>query len=348
MNFFDEDLVNCAASIPDKFYNSSFFITGSTGLIGSLIIKSILKANESYNSNILIYAQARNEEKVKEVFAEYLNNKYLNFLYGDIQKSLSLNNQVDFIIHAASQTASKEMVEHPVNTSKVSLIGTINVLDFAITKQIKGFIYLSSMEAFGECNNSKTRLSEKDLGYIDLTNIRNCYSESKRMCELLCKCYYKEYGLNVYIARLAQVFGAGISKSENRVFAQFTRNALHEENIVLHTDGTSWGNYCYTTDVFKAFFKMLESGIPGETYTVVNEDASMMIKDMAQLIINILDNKKSKIVFDIPEDTNKYGYAPKTVMKLSNSKLKKLGWKPEVPLKEMFTRLIQYMKDINA
>ena len=348
MNVFDEDLVNCAASIPDKFYNSSFFITGSTGLIGSLIIKSILKANELYNSNILIYAFARNEEKVKEVFAEYLNNKNLKFLYGDIQKSLSLENKIDYIIHAASQTASKEMVEHPVITSKVSLIGTINILDFAVEKKVKGLIYLSSMEAFGECNKSETRLSEKDLGYIDLTNIRNCYSESKRMCELLCKCYFKEYGLNTYIARLAQVFGAGISKSENRVFAQFTKSVLKNEDIVLHTDGTSWGNYCYTTDVFKAFFKILENGSPGETYTVVNEETSMMIKDMAQLIINIAANNKSKVIFDIPEDSLKYGYAPKTVMKLSNSKLNELGWCPEVPLNKMFTRLIQYMKDINA
>ena len=137
---------------------------------------------------------------------------------------------------------------------------------------------------------------------------------------------------------MAQVFGAGILKSENRVFAQFARSAIENKDIILHTDGTSWGNYCYTSDAIRAIFLILDKGVSGETYTVVNEDNSIQIKDMAQLVIDVYESSKSKVVFDIPE-TNVFGYAPNTTMKLSSVKLNKLGWKANVSLKEMYLRL---------
>jgi len=342
MTTLQEDLLNCAKSIPQEFYNTSFFITGATGLIGSLITKSILCANSNFNAGIKVYAFVRNQNKASEVFAESLNDSNLNFVYGDINSTVLCDAQIDYIIHTASQTASKEMVTHPVETAKTALMGTLNILDFAVSKKVKGICYLSSMEAFGSCNNETERLSEKDLGYIDLSSVRSCYSESKRMNELLCTCYANEYDLNVKNARLAQVFGAGISKNENRVFAQFVRSAMSNEDIVLHTDGTSWGNYCYTSDAIAAIFKILYKGEKGQTYTVVNEDSSIMIKDMAQVVISCVPDCNSKLVFDIPE-SNSFGYAPKTVMKLSSEKLQKLDWKATVSLKDSFTRLIKFL-----
>lgn len=341
MTQIEKDLDYCAGKLPEKFYGASIFVTGATGLIGSLIVKTLLTANKNYSANIRIFAMVRNVDKANNIYG---TDESINFVVGDIQNSITCTEKIDYIIHTASQTASKEMVTHPVATSKVSLLGTLNVLDFAVQKHTKGVVYLSSMEAFGSCNNPNDRLSETSLGNIDLTNIRNCYSESKRMCELLVKSYSEEYGLNVCSARLAQVFGAGIFQSENRVFAQFARSALANQNIVLHTDGTSWGNYCYTTDAICAIFTILEKGVTGETYTVVNEETSIMIKDMAQLVIDVAKSTTAKVVFDIPE-TNSYGYAPKTVMKLSSLKLNQLGWKPEIDLKTMYQRLITHLRE---
>lgn len=162
------------------------------------------------------------------------------------------------------------------------------------------------------------------------------------MAELLCKSYAMEYNVPVKIARLAQTFGAGVMKNENRVFAQFARSAIRGENIILHTSGTSMGNYCYTTDVIRAIILLLKKGENGDVYTVVNEETTRKIVDMAQMVANEFSDGKSKVVFDIPEG-NEYGYAPDTQMRLSAEKIKKIGWEPEVPLKEMYRRMIPYL-----
>lgn len=337
--FLEEDLQVIAQGISKKFYGKTILITGATGLIGSLIIKSLLFTNKYLKANIQIIAAARSEEKVKDIFNDFFDIGVFKVIYGDITSKIEIIDEIDYIIHAASQTASRELITHPVESMNTAILGTHNILQLAMKKNVKGIVYLSSMEAFGVCSNENSRLEENDLGFIDLTNVRNCYAESKRLCELMCKCYSDEYGLNVKSARLAQVFGVGILHSENRVFAQFVRSAMDNNDIILHTDGTSWGNYCYTTDAIRAIFLILDRGSSGETYTVVNEQNSIQIKDMAQLVIDIINNKKSKVVFDIP-NTNLFGYAPKTVMKLSSTKLNRLGWNANISLEEMYRRLI--------
>lgn len=345
MSTLTEDLEQIADSIPKTFYGTSIFITGATGLIGSLIVKGLITCNKKNNANITVLAFVRNKSKAKEVFTDFLDSN-LQFVLGDVTSPIKCDSKIDYIIHGASQTASKEMVTYPVETTKTSVLGTFNIFDFAKEKNVKACLFLSSMEAFGICNNDTSRLSEQDLGSIDLTNVRSCYSESKRMCELLSACYSSEYKIKFLNARLSQVFGAGLPKTENRVFAQFVRSALADQDIILHTDGTSWGNYCYTTDVISALFTILEKGQAGETYTVVNEESSMMIKEMANLIIR-LSGSSSKLVFDIPE-SNVFGYAPKTVMKLSSSKLQSLGWSAKISLEEMFNRLITSMQESSS
>ena len=106
--------------------------------------------------------------------------------------------------------------------------------------------------------------------------------------------------------------------------------------------GESVGNYCYTRDAVKAIITILLSGENGESYTVVNENSTMMIKDMAKLVAENFSAGKSKVVFDIPKD-NMYGYAPDTKMCLSSEKLRKLGWEPEIDIIQMYARMIPYL-----
>lgn len=339
-----EDLDYISEKFPKEFYGKTFFITGGTGLIGSLIIKSIYNLNKKQNANIKVVAIVRSEEKAKSIFNEFENFENIIFLQGDINNKISFDSEIDYVIHGASPTASKEFVTYPVETISTAINGTRNVLDFAKEKKVKSFVYLSSMEAFGKCDNSDKRISEDELGYIDIHNIRSCYSESKRMCECLCACYANEYNLEIKIARLSQIFGAGILKTENRVFAQFARSVINNESIILHTDGTSWGNYCYTRDAIYAILLILLNGKSQEAYSVVNESTSIMIKDMAKMLIEKIANNSIELIFDIPEDNNKFGYAPATVLKLSSKKLESLGWKPSIGLEEAYRRLISSIK----
>lgn len=337
MNVFEEDLSRVAKVIAEHgFKGKTFFITGSTGLIGSVLIKSLLWANDHYSLGNRVVAQLRNKAKADQVFVGWQG---IDYCVGDICDPIVWDEKVDFIIHAANETKSKNMVEHPVETLWTTLSGSKNVLDFAKAKHVAKLIYLSSMEAFGVVDTND-RATETMLGIIDLTKPRSCYPESKRMAENMCACYHAEYGVPVSTVRLAQTFGAGVPTDDTRVFAQFARSAMMSENIILHTQGTSWGNYVYTADAATAIFTVLKKGNDGECYTVANESASMQIRDMAQLVANEIANGKIHVMIDIPESPT-FGYAADTRLRLDAGKVRRLGWQAQVGLAEMYRRMIK-------
>ena len=145
-----------------------------------------------------------------------------------------------------------------------------------------------------------------------------------------------EQKLKVVSARLAQTFGPGVANTDNRVFAQFIRSAIAKEDIVLHTDGSSMGNYCYLPDVIKALLLLAVEGKSGEAYNIVNEVTNVSIKQMATLVATEFGN--GKVIIDIPDED--MGYAPKVNLHLSGEKLRRLGWHSDFDLKQMFTRTI--------
>lgn len=327
----------------DALRNSSFVITGATGLIGSLIVKYLLYANRTMNFGANIYAVVRNVEKADKIFAEEKTDA-LTYVVADLTKEkVNCEGDCDYIVHAAAVTASKVMVSDPVGTICTSIDGTEKMLQLAVEKKAKAFIYISSMEIYGQPTvGGKT--AEKDLGYVDIENVRSCYPEGKRMCECLCTAYAAQYGVNVISARLAQTFGAGILPTENRVFAQFARSVMRGENIVLHTTGESEGNYVYTADAIAAIMTLLVKGKAGEAYNIANEDSHITIRDMAELVAREIAGEKIQVVIDIPEDSVSLGYAPPVKMWLDASKMRELGWKPEIGLVEAYKRMICWMK----
>ena len=327
----------------DALRNSSFVITGATGLIGSLIVKYLLYANRTMNFGAKIYAVVRNVEKADKIFAEEKTDA-LTYVVADLTKEkVNCEGDCDYIVHAAAVTPSKVMVSDPVGTICTSIDGTEKMLQLAVEKKAKAFIYISSMEIYGQPTvGGKT--AEKDLGYVDIENVRSCYPEGKRMCECLCTAYAAQYGVNVISARLAQTFGAGILPTENRVFAQFARSVMRGENIVLHTTGESEGNYVYTADAIAAIMTLLVKGKAGEAYNIANEDSHITIRNMAELVAREIAGEKIQVVIDIPEDSVSLGYAPPVKMWLDASKMRELGWKPEIGLVEAYKRMICWMK----
>lgn len=341
MRIIEDDLNRIAQELSRlEFRNNSFFITGATGLVGSVLVKALSFANVHYDLKNRIVAQIRNPQKAEKVFSGYSG---ITYCVGDVRDTISYAGDVDYVIHAASETRSKNMIDFPVETLWTALSGAKNMLDFAREKRIKKMVFLSSMEAFGTVDGNQ-RTPEEKLGYIDLRKVRSCYPESKRMIENMCVCYSSEYGVPVTIARLAQTFGAGVSSEDTRVFAQFAHSAMTGEDIVLHTAGTSCGNYVYTADAATAIFTLLKKGISGECYTVANESSSMQIKDMAELVANCVADGKISVIVDI-SDGAQYGYAPDVRLKLDASKLQALGWKPQINLEDSYKRLIRYWRE---
>lgn len=320
-----------------KLKEHTVLVTGATGLIGFQLIKALLAIG-----NIRIIALIRNMDKAKRIYTnEEMQN--ISFVIGDIVGKINIDMDVDYIFHCAAVTTSKIMINNPVETIITSVNGTNNILKLALEKNSKSVVFISSMEMYGAFNSNVGEITEETIGYIDPLELRSNYPESKRLCENMCIAYLHEYNVPVKIARLAQTFGAGILPWENRVFAQFARSVLNETDIVLHTKGLSEGNYCYTSDCITGLFTILLKGENGEAYNISNPKNHTTIANMAKMVVENIANNKIKVIYDIPE-SNTYGYATETKMKLNSDKLQKIGWIPHVDLEESYNRMIEQLK----
>ncbi|GHU02862.1 nucleotide sugar dehydratase [Spirochaetia bacterium] len=321
-------------------YHSSVLITGSTGLIGSQLVKVLLCLNRTKNADITIYALIRDVNKAKKIFHGLYEK--INFFIGDITTIPQIDGPVDYILHGASITASKTFIEKPVETIDTAYIGTRTMLDFAGKKNVKGFVYLSSMEVFGITDTRLKEVTESDYGYIDILNPRSSYSESKRMCECLCTCYTKEYNLPVKIARLTQVLGAGVDYNDTRVAAQFARSVIEGKNIVLKTEGKTLRPCVYTQDAVSGIFTVLLKGNAGEAYSIGNADTTITIRETAEMVVEKIANNAIKVVLDIDVPAE---YAPNLNLNLNLNlnRIESLGWKAEIGIEEAYRRMIESM-----
>ena len=342
-----EDLKDVCDRIPhaERLAGKTVLVTGATGLVGSYLVKALALLGMEWIAGIKVLAFVRSREKAARVFGDLLDSDTVEIVEGDVTSGINVSENIDYIIHTASVTSSKTFVTKPVETLMTAIVGTRNVLDLALAKRSAGVVYVSSMEVYGITDPGKKTISENDLGYIDVLSVRSSYSEGKRACETLCASYAHEYSVPVKIARLSQTFGAGTSRDDTRAFASFAKSALKNEDIVLHTKGESFGNYCYIADTAAALMMLMTDGKTGEAYTVVNESTTMRIRDVAALVVKTLSDGTSQVVFDIPENSLKYGYAPDVTMHLSSTKLRALGWEPEYDLPEMFLRMAEDWKD---
>ena len=340
----EQDMKHMLATPADwsSLKNATVLITGATGLIGSMLCRtlSILSIQEEWNLKII--ANARDEKKAREMLCDVEKNGNIDFLIQDVSTPLKLDGNVDYIIHAACPTKSNYFIAQPVETLQSIVMGTANVLEFARQKNCKSVLYLSSMEVYGEVTEENL-LTEEDVGYLNPLSLRSSYPEGKRCAEAFCIAYAKEYGVPAKVIRLAQTFGPGIPREDNRVFAQFLRSALAGEDIVMFTNGGSKHMYIDTMDAVSASLMVLLAGEAGEVYNAANEENYFTIREMAELVLAEFGNGKNSLKIDTTKNTGQYPKEHK--LKLDISKLKALGWKPQYDLKQMYLRLKREMED---
>lgn len=337
-----QTLISEQKELLSELKNKSVLITGATGLIGSLFAKMLLVANQDLALNIKVLLLVRNKQKAEDTFKNFLSNKYAKIIVRELDSPITINEDIDCIIHAASVTQSKLFIENPVDVFTTSILGTKHILDLALDKKVSSVVYLSTMEMYGQIN-SEEKITESTYGIIDPLLPRSSYPISKLATENLCYSYFSQYQLPVKMARLTLTFGAGVFENDNRVFAQFIKSAMRGDDIVLHTKGETKRDYIYTTDALNGLLHLLLKGENGASYNIANTDTFISIREMAEMVANKFSNGKSKVVIK-EQDLSTTGYASTVQINLDTTKLEKLGWEAKYSLEAMYERLLGYLE----
>lgn len=341
---YEEDLQAIYDSCKDilgQLCGKKIFVTGGTGLIGQTVINALLYCRKYSDNSPKIIALVRDIERAKGIFDRQLEEYpgAIEFVKGDVTGDFTEIGDIDYIIHGASQTSSKQFVTNPVETIDVAISGTKNMLELARAKKVAGMVYMSTMEVYGHPKKGE-KVSEDYIGTLASTEVRNCYPLSKILCENMCAAYAAEYQVPVSVLRLTQTMGPGIKYDDGRVFAQFARCVIEKQNIVLMTKGETERVYLYVADAVSAVLTALVKGEMGNIYNVANEDTYCSIAQMAEMVAKLGD---IQVEYKL-QDVTSMGYASTLFMDLDTRKLQGLGWNPTTGLSQMYERMIECMK----
>lgn len=319
----DVEYINSCSFIPwRELENKTVFVTGASGFVGQNLINGLLYVNAKRNLNMKILGLVRSIEKAKKIFD--LQPKYLDaleFVIGDIRTFEYPKQNIDYIIHGASITSSKDFVEKSEEVKSIAIDGTNHLLELAKIKNVLSFVYLSSMEVYGY--PKKGHICREDESWdFDSKVKRNSYPIAKHECENICKEYYNNNGLPIKIVRLAQTFGPR-KGLDNRLFSYFEKCINNNEDIVFKTRARSERCYIYITDAVTGILTVLLNGKDNDIYNLANSSMYCSVSEIAKKAI-LYNNSKINISYDID---NNY-YPDENYLLLDTQKITSLKWKP--------------------
>jgi len=338
----EEDLRQIATTTIEwtVFSEKTVFVTGANGFLPAYLVETLLfLTNQGIIKNTKVLALVRNIEKAKKRFKYYLNNKNIEFINQDVCDPITIDQKIDFIIHAASQASPKYYGIDPVGTLSANTLGTMNVLKLAQRNSIESFLYFSSSEVYGILEETKIPTTENDYGYLDPTNVRSCYAESKRMGENMCISWYNQFGIRIKIVRPFHIYGPCMGLDDGRVYADFVSDIVNNRDIIMKSDGRAMRTFCYLSDATIAFFLVLLSGKNGEAYNVGNPKCELSIIDLAQKLVELFPDKKLKV---IKSENQSLGYLKSTVLRNcpNLNKINSLGWMPKIDITNGFYKTV--------
>lgn len=329
----------------EKLHDKSIMISGATGLVGSFLIDVLMNKNKNENLNCTVYALARNEDRVNSRFLYCKGNPLFRYIKYDVLKplkSIDIDN-VDYVLHMASNTHPLQYSTDPIGTITTNIIGTKNMLDFAVEHNAIRCVFTSSNEVYGENRGDVELFDEEYCGYINCNTMRAGYPEAKRCSEALCQAYIKQRNLDVVIARLTRSYGATLLKDDSKALSQFLHKGIAGEDIVLKSEGTQQYSYLYIADTVSGLLTVLLKGKRGEAYNVSDINSDIMLKDLAAIIAGYAGKK---VVYEIPDAVESAGYSKATKARLDSKKLQTLGWSAKYDIVAGIERTLEILKAI--
>lgn len=323
------------------FEGKTVLVTGATGLIGSHIVETLLKA-----SNVKVIALGRNKTKLASTFEGNSNAERLTFVEHDIALPLPLTiGCVDFIFHAASPISGEVIKTRPLDVINSNLSGTINCLEY-LKQQGNGKMIVFSSATVYSVDDPTHVAVEENTSVADRIDASNApYSESKRMIEVIANAYHKQHQVDVLIARFSYVYGYSKNAAKT-AFYEFVNRALSGENIMMNKSGLSRRDNIYVEDAVEGLLHLCEQGMNGDVFNVSsNGDKGnyAAVDEMAQIIASnankMLEGASVKVEF------KEEGHDRKEGLRLSNEKLKSTGWAISTSIEEgIYQTMKAYLK----
>lgn len=322
----------------------TILLSGATGMIGKCIIDLIMQYNHTHMDGdpIRLIALSRNGQSAKVRLAEYWKEESFSYIACDVNQKIPECGQADYIIHAASNTHPLQYSQDSIGTITANVIGTKNLLDYAVGHKTERFCFVSSVEVYGENRGDADRFREDYLGYLNCNTLRAGYPESKRVGETLCNAYGQTYQLEFVIPRLSRVYGPTMLSSDSKAIAQFIKKAAAGEDIILKSAGTQLYSYTYALDAAMGILVVLLKGKSGEAYNISDPESEVTLRQITEWLA---EDNGVKVTFEIPDVTEQAGYSTATKALLDTEKITELGWKPQTHMREGLAQTVRSLRE---
>ncbi len=309
----------------------TILVTGGAGFIGSNFIKLILQTTDYSIINLDKLTYAGNLENLKEI----QNNPKYKFLKGDVSKEEEVNSLRDedfnFIVHFAAESHVDRSIDSPNIFTITNVIGTQNLLNLALEKDITKFVQISTDEVYGSLGVTGYFTEKTPL---DPTSP---YSASKTSADLLATAYHKTFGLNLNITRCSNNYGP--YQFPEKLIPLMINNAKNNISLPVYGDGKNIRDWIYTEDHCDAILNVMESGKNGEIYNI-GGDSEKQNLEIIDIILHELGKPKSLIKFVEDRKAHDRRYA------IDFSKIsRELGWKPKTNFTQGMQKTIKWYLD---
>ncbi len=322
----------------------TILLTGATGMIGKSMIDVLMRYNRAHADvePIRVIALSRNRSGAEKRLAEYWDEESFRYIACDVNREIPECGQVNYVIHAASNTHPLQYSQDSIGTITANVIGTKNLLDYAVAHKTERFCFVSSVEVYGENRGDADRFREDYLGYLNCNTLRAGYPESKRVGETLCNAYGQTHQLDFVIPRLSRVYGPTMLPSDSKAIAQFIKKAAAGEDIILKSAGTQLYSYTYAPDAAMGILTVLLKGKSGEAYNISDLKSEVTLRQITEWLA---EDNGVKVTFEVPDAVEQAGYSTATRALLDTEKIEGLGWKPQTHMRKGLAETVRSLRD---
>lgn len=311
------------------FHRKRILVTGGAGFLGTHLCSRLLDEGHDVLCVDNFFTGTRDN------ILALLDNHHFELMRHDITYPLYV--EVDEIYNLACPASPVHYQFDPVQTTKTSVHGAINMLGLA--KRVKARIFqASTSEVYG--NPEIHPQPESYWGHVNPKGTRSCYDEGKRCAETLFFDYHRQHRLRIKVARIFNTYGPHMHPNDGRVVSNFIMQALRNEPITLYGDGSQTRSFCYVDDLIEAFLCLMET--PDEFMGPVNigNPSEFTIRELADLVIELTGSKSHMIHKPLPTDDPTQRCPDITLAKAE------LGWEPKIALREGLQKTIPYFEGL--